>query len=764
MYAYDTETTGSDLWHGCLPFFFAFCHDSGKLEWYEFLVDPYTRLPLYNQDEIDRVCETLCSDEGVIHNVNFDTRATDAAIEHLIEIDGYSTPSSLLRSLLDRHQPPVTPLLTQMQDNTRKIKQGTRRPDYAIDWLWDGIEDSLIASHALRNLWPHSLKKLRAVFLHISVWKQNNLRIATNTARRIVRTNAFIEKYGNWRIADARDPHWPAIKRAPKEKTEDVSGWWYYDTWLPLAIATFAPEFLPEENSNVAKGSQSAQRNRPEDVDSRGQTRSRGNHASRHQKSLITDSGLHETTSTHSWFTVLRDYGLEDVESTLGIWWVIEDALKQEGLYDQYIKRKAILPVAYQMERTGVHVLPTIESEVERYKTKGDEHEQQASNIIVDELKKKVEPLDSRLLPEIEKPNLGSFQQLSEILYGHYELRPPKKTPEGNASTDAEVLKKLRDTIAEDHSAAKFINHLLLSRTNYKAYDYGLSYYRWVVQNAIHSSLNITGTKFTRQSSSNPNLQNVTNGKENEEGEIDYNLRACFGPPFGYHWLTYDYSNIELRIWGYDCGNREFISCFENDVSVHYIIACELHPELRKLDPNSEECKKNLWYKKTKNGNFSVIYGASPRKADLTYGVPGATEHIGKRFPEVKKYTSFLHSQVMKVGYINTLGGYRLYIPKSEPHKAVSGRVQGSAGEVIGNAMVDCGDSFSRNPHWNTEIIMQIHDELNFQTPADSSYKEDIYRSIFHNMTKQGDKIGIPLSVGAGLIKDNWFTSEDIVL
>jgi len=164
MLAFDTETTGTDLYHGCLPFFFAFCGEQGKLAWVEWQVDPFTRLPVINLEELGYVVDLLCSDEIVAHHAGFDLRA----MERVIEFAEYP---------------------------------------HDVVWEWDGIQDSLVASHALRNLWGHSLKHLREVFLYVDECKQAALRDAVNKARRICRSKKFIAKHGEWRIADSSDPH-----------------------------------------------------------------------------------------------------------------------------------------------------------------------------------------------------------------------------------------------------------------------------------------------------------------------------------------------------------------------------------------------------------------------------------------------------------------------------------------------------------------------------------------------------------------------------
>jgi len=692
VFSYDTETTGSDLWHGCLPFFFSFTHDTGINEWYEWDVDPFTRLPVINKQELDQLCDTLCSDQCVMHNANFDIMATDKILEFA-------------------------------------------NLGYRLDWDWQGIDDSCIASHVLENLWSHSLKELRAIFLLIDNTKQEALRVATNHARRIVRTNAFQEKHGIWRIADANDPHWPAISKAPKEKSKDVSGWWHMDTWLPRMIALKAPEFLPEEKEDVDRS------NRNNNGDTSTGNRSPRNTSRRNttNRTKTTTSpnnpGITENPRGHSWFTCLRNYAIEDSETTLVLWETLEREIKDIGLWDQYLERRRLIKITHNMQKTGVTVTPKIHTERTRYLETAQRNVEAATEIARKTKSKK----------QTQDVNIRSDKQLQSLLFTDLKLPIHVRTDTGQPSVKAEVLKKLY-LETDNTEVSALLKTILLSRNNEKAASYLTGYRRWLIDETIHSGMNITGTKFTRQSSSQPNLTNIGTGKELEDQSVDYNLRECFGPQQFWKWLSYDYSNIELRIWGYDCGNKEFIYCFENDIPVHYLIACELHPELASLTP--DEAKEDKRYKRTKNGNFAIIYGASPYKANATYGVPGAFEILSKRFPEVRTFTNKLFDQVARRGWIETMTGYRLHIPSDDPHVAVSGRVQGTAGAIIGRAMNDCTEELAEHPEFMTKLILQIHDELVFKCPLKTNYGQQITSSIFRNMEKQGEKIGIPLPVG----------------
>lgn len=224
MLAFDLETTGLDYVHGCLPFSFAAASSDGTVYYKEWVVDPYTRQPIIDDiEDYHEILDLLCSDEVVGHNIKFDL--------HGIDYLGIYCDSP-----------------------------------YRLIYDWRNIHDTLVASHLFHSDWPHGLKPLGEILLGIPS-SQKELQEAVNEARRIVRKKAFVEKYGQWRIANKEDPHFPAVKQRPK------AGWGVMDYWLLKAICVYAPEFLPEEEG--------------------------------------------KTPETHSWQTLCKRYNIEDAIITL---------------------------------------------------------------------------------------------------------------------------------------------------------------------------------------------------------------------------------------------------------------------------------------------------------------------------------------------------------------------------------------------------------------------------------------------------------------
>jgi len=248
--ALDTQTTGLTLHHGAKPFFVSTCSEDGNLIFWEWDVDPKTRQPIIPKKDRKELRSLILAPNVslVLHNAKFDIRG-------LLKAGIISLPEALT--------------------------------------LLAGCEETLIASHCLISAESHKLKDLALMFLDIDDEDQTTLKAEITKARRI-------GKKKGWRIAGPEDPHWPHLKRAPK----DV-GWGAFDSWLPLAIAK--ADDLPAD---------------------------------------------------HLWRTVLQRYGLQDAERTLGLWYLFRGALLEEELAEHYEIRKKLLPITFKMEERGITINP----------------------------------------------------------------------------------------------------------------------------------------------------------------------------------------------------------------------------------------------------------------------------------------------------------------------------------------------------------------------------------------------------------------------
>ena len=405
-------------------------------------------------------------------------------------------------------------------------------------------------------------------------------------------------------------------------------------------------------------------------------------------------------------------YGGRDAERTWLLWDCFRISLMQDGLWDAYCTRKRLLKIAYDMQTTGKHF-----------------YVQQAKDLIesnakeMEELRwavKKIAGINYRFNP-------NSRDHLIDLIHTRLEI-PIEFYTSGKTPKPAMDKKALDSYFQRYRSPAltKLARYKRLQKQNTDL----TGYLAWVDENnRTHSNLNITGTRETRQSSSNPNDQNT-----------DKLLKTMFGPPPGKVWICTDMVNIELRIWAYSVGNKELIEAFETGRSVHQMIMEIIFPQHTdayvraksklKSQLNDDDQLALKIYGRVKNGNFARIYGATDNKTNETYhGGKNPLNYCAKidaRFPGIREFTrtriAMAEQNYIKYNVfgVTTLGGYRLDVPPDEPFKACNFYVQGGAGWIMTQAMIDWHDhpDYKR---YDCAMNSQVHDGLDTEvaiTPA----------------------------------------------
>jgi DNA polymerase I len=386
-------------------------------------------------------------------------------------------------------------------------------------------------------------------------------------------------------------------------------------------------------------------------------------------------------------------YGLGDVERTWGLYSIFYAALHDLDLMEQYKTRMKLVHIAYKMECVGYYTYTEdIKDEIL--------YLQDFQEGIITQIRKEV-----NLIGEF---NPNKPEHLSRFLFNVLELSPTKYT---EARGTPSLAKDAIDDLIKENPNVKALQLFKKYKIAGTQIGYLSSYLKWICADSrIRATVFITGTRETRQAYRDPNLQN-----------IDKRLRHLFGPPPGKVWLDFDLVNIELRIWVYQVKNKELVEAFNKGESVHLIIAKQLYPkEFAGCEesgiPFNKRYKETL-YQWVKNGNFAIIYGATESKADETYRLKGAYALIAKRFPEVPAYTASVIQEMWDNAeqhhwpHVTCLGGYKLDVPTDEPFVACNYKIQGSAGWIIGEAMIN----IDNNPDYHAadaHLVQQVHDSL----------------------------------------------------
>jgi DNA polymerase-1 len=127
----------------------------------------------------------------------------------------------------------------------------------------------------------------------------------------------------------------------------------------------------------------------------------------------------------------------------------------------------------------------------------------------------------------------------------------------------------------------------------------------------------------------------------------------------------------------------------------------------------------------------------------------------------VKKFIQETIAEVRKTGFAPTLFGRKRPIPDISSRNpnargfaertAVNTPLQGTAADLIKLAMIRI-DEFLRREKLETKMLLQVHDELLFESPPEEA--EDVARMVKREM-ENVHRLDVPLIVDIG-IGDNW--------
>lgn len=307
--------------------------------------------------------------------------------------------------------------------------------------------------------------------------------------------------------------------------------------------------------------------------------------------------------------------------------------------------------------------------------------------------------------------NFGSSQQLSDLLFGHFKLKPLDKTPKGAFSTSESVLKRLGHPICK---------HILDNREANK--NLGTFIESWKSRldknGRIHPSFKVHGTVTGRPSCEEPNLQQTPR---------DSRIRSIISADELVDWvmMEWDYSQAELRIAA-DLANEPTLrQAYQTGEDVHTKTVQEIFGIMK---PTPEERKK------AKAVNFGFLYGMWWKKfiiyARDNYGATFTekeAEQIRKNFFKLYHALPRWHDKQKKLarsqGYvINKIGRKRRLPDAMRPdtgqydplrgeaeRQAINSPVQSLASDINLLASIEIDNEIDNS---YCQIVGTIHDAI----------------------------------------------------
>lgn len=413
----------------------------------------------------------------------------------------------------------------------------------------------------------------------------------------------------------------------------------------------------------------------------------------------------------------------------------IEESVQEhiERLYEDkvfskeiYELEKELIPVLRTMEENGIAIDKKYFAKLEKETAKE-----------LKGLEKRIHSMGGREF------NINSTQQLSQVLFFDLEMSPKglKKTPKGVISTASPELEKLQDV-------HPIIREVLWYRELQKLYT---TYIVPIPEKAdknsrVHTSFGQLGTATGRLSSSSPNMQNIP-----IQTEWGRKIRKGFIAQKGYQLVSFDYSQMELRLAAHIAKDKKMSSFFDRGADIHQMTASEVFGIAP--DKVTKEMRS-----RAKALNFGVLYGMGARgfARSAKISMEEAQDFIDDyfiNFPAIKKYIENTKEFVREYGYAETLFGRKRFLPdiaSSAPHlqaaaerMAVNMPIQGTAADVIKMAMVQISKELPKE-----RLLLQIHDELLFELPRNSKSIPQI-----KHIMEQAGSLKLKIDVKAG---DNW--------
>ena len=387
--------------------------------------------------------------------------------------------------------------------------------------------------------------------------------------------------------------------------------------------------------------------------------------------------------------------------------------------------------------------------------------------------------------------NINSTQQVGEVLTER-GIHSPIKTPKGKESWSEVALVQVDDPLAG------YIRQ-------YRALEKLKSTYLepYVDMPVMHTSYCNWGTLTGRLSSREPNLQNiprthfklldrelseeerdVVRGRikaiiaaKGATGTLDLSnhvldtwgfvgdesfdptdtnqvaIRRLFVPREGYRLVSFDYSQMEVRV---------FLSYLHNE-EVDALLAREdvdFHGEAAKIAFNVEEASSEykFYRQMAKNITFGVIYGIGKARLanQLNVSEKEAFQYKKRYFAGISGSKSFIDKVSRTVatrGWVKNRYGRKYVIPEDLAYKGVNYLVQGTSADILNERIIKTHEYLKTK---QSRILLQVHDEIICEIP-----NEEI-REVPHEIQRllEENSLGIPLKVDVEVCDPSWATKK----
>ncbi|MCP5006485.1 MAG: hypothetical protein GY941_21485 [Planctomycetes bacterium] len=255
----------------------------------------------------------------------------------------------------------------------------------------------------------------------------------------------------------------------------------------------------------------------------------------------------------------------------------------------------------------------------------------------------------------------------------------------------------------------------------------------------IYPSLNPFGAITGRMSGT---LQQMHKDKEGTTPEQKV-VRQCVVCRNGYEMWYFDFSQMELYIFGAVANEQDVLDAYDDGEDVHQKMA-----DLIGLPRNQ-----------TKSITFGLLYGEGIKAlADvLGLSMTRAKEVVDlyhETFPGIREFQSELECELQANGFVQDWFGRRYSLRSSEAYKAVNAYIQGCCASIFKTALVQTDGVLQQDEH----ILLVIHDEIVLERPVGKPGRAGFVERVADAMqdVSQLTDRGLQLRVDVEVARTNW--------
>lgn len=296
-------------------------------------------------------------------------------------------------------------------------------------------------------------------------------------------------------------------------------------------------------------------------------------------------------------------------------------------------------------------------------------------------------------------------------------------TEKGNPSFEGDILKGFESPAARailDYRDAK------------SKCDFYLGFlYHADGSGVLHPNFNPDGTRTGRFSSSDPNLQNLTDEEGLEAQE--FLVRRAIIPRPGQVFLLPDFQAMEFRLMLDYSAEMELIEKVKSGLDLHQATADLM----------------GVTRKEAKTISFMLLYGGGVQKLADSLGVSleSARDLKAKYFatlPGVQKLIQAVQEAVHARGFIRNWAGRRVYYPDKElAYHGPNALIQSGCADVMKFAMVQVARYLQET---QARMLLSIHDELCIEVPESDAL--EVGKQVQRIMESVYPFQSLPLTVG----------------